>query len=125
MNPAQIHNYLTTLTANAAKQLADTVPASPFTPGGGKAKGKGKGKDADTAAAKPSDKMPSQLTAGNLGKAAGAGPPPGRNTPAASEKAPSDAGSVNSAKSSGWRQAPPCGAESTLHVPFVRQHEAL
>ena len=94
MNPSQIHNYLTTLTANAAKQLAETVPAAAFTPGGAKGKDKGKGKGGkDADAGKTNNKMPS-LTAGNLKAAGGGGTAPGGNTPAASEKAASEKGSL-------------------------------
>ena len=75
MTPAQIHNHLATLTKNAALALEE-VPAAPVVPGGstkgsgGKAKGKGgAGKDAD---AKPTNKMPSNLTTTDV-KAAGGG----------------------------------------------------
>ena len=112
MTPAQIHNHLSTLCANAAKAL-ESVPATPTTVDdkGGKAKGKGKGKDGDKGKSNGKDKdkdkdkgktkaktdSTAPLTTGNLAKAAGTAG--AGNTPATGRSPAGSVHSVNSAKS--------------------------
>ena len=103
MTPAQIHNHLTTLTANAAKAL-EAVPVNPSTiDDKGKTKGKGKGKEDKGKTDKGKDKGKGKgkekskpdantaLTAGNLAAASGTGTHNAGQMPGGSQ-----AGSVHS-----------------------------
>ena len=112
MTPAQIHNHLTTLTANAAKAL-EAIPANPaYVDAKGKDKGKGKGKTdkgktdkgTDKGKGKGKDKSKpepganSALTAGNLSGLADASGGPGTHRPGSTPGGSVHSG--NSARSS-------------------------